>query len=637
MNNSPHILLVDDEPRFLDSLRKILEYYDYKCTLVLNGTEAIELLKSNRFDLALLDVELPDMSGCDIANFIKTSCLKTTAIMLTGMNTVGTAVQAMKFGAYDFLNKPLDHKVLLKTMQQALKHNQLQHELVSSEQRFKVLAESAWEGIVIHEKGTVIDANSQFFDCFGYNHEDLSTGLQIEDLISGSEELTKDHGADTETNSSKMVTGLKKNGMTLPLEIKASTIVYNNRQRQVWAVRDLSEWHRAEEEKIELQQKLAKANKLEALGLMAGSVAHDLNNILTGVVSYPDLLLSQMNQSEPHYGQIQKIQEAGKRAAAVVSDLVALTRSSVQQKTVSNINHLVRDYMASLEHEERLANLPEVTVITRLQNDLHNGCCSPQHIHKLLLNLTGNALEAIGRGGTVQIITENCTFFHPLLDDQQPGHSTDYIKIVVEDNGPGISEEDLDQIFDPFYSTKVMGQSGTGLGLSVVWNIVKDHKGWIEAKNGKLGARFEVYLPSTLEEVCPIENVSQKVTKRGHGEKILIIDDQAEQNEMLENSLTHLGYNTFSVTSGEEGLAFLRSETVDMILLDMIMGDGLNGRQTLELIKADHPDQKTIIISGYAKRDDIEKTKALGISYFLEKPVTIARLGTAIQKSLYTA
>ncbi len=638
MNDIPHVLLVDDEPRFVDSLHSILTHYDFRCTPASTGTEAIELLKSNTYELALLDIQLPDMSGCDIAEFIKSSRLDTTFIMLTGLNTVGTAVQSMKLGAYDFLSKPIKHDILLKTLNQALQHYRLKHDLGSSEQRFQILAEAAWEGIAIHEQGKIIEVNTPFLRMFGYDREDVTDGLHLIDLIKPTKNGNRSFLAQKpNSNIPALCQAICKDGSFFPVETKRCSMVHKGNKRGALVVRDLTEREKANQEKLTLQKQLAVANKLNALGLMAGSVAHDLNNILTGIVSYPDLLLSQMSESEPYYEQIQKIQAAGKRAASVVSDLVALTRGRIQKKTVANINELVLSYLQSLEHGERLANFPDIIVESKLQSNLHNSCCSATHIHKLLLNLTGNAFEAVHDRGRVKITTENCIFSHPLQLNEQTIKGSDYIKLVIEDNGPGIGEEDRERIFDPFFSKKEEGQSGTGLGLSVVWNIVQEHGGWIEVSDNEPGARFEVFLPATKDQQCPVEITSEFEKKNGRGERILLVDDQVEQNEILENGLTNLGYNTFSVTSGEEAIAFLKNQSVDLILLDMIMGKGLNGRETLEIILQENQEQKAIVISGYAKRDEIEKTRALGISCFLEKPVTLSEINSAIYQTFNMA
>jgi len=627
-----NILLVDDEPRFIDGLYNILKHFNYNCTKVFTGTEAIELLKTNKFDLALLDVQLPDLSGCDIVQFIKNSQINTAAIMLTGVSTVETAVTALKLGAYDFLRKPINHDLLIKTIDKALQHNKLENKLQISEKKFETLSEAAWEGILIHENDKIIEANSQFLNMFGYTHGEMLQGLVLKNIFSPTSFQMASKFLEQEITGSFEVSGIKKDGTEFSIEIKSRPITYLNKPRRVCVIRDMTERVRAEEEKLRLQKKLAKANKLSALGLMAGSVAHDLNNILSGIVSYPDLLLMQMNETDKYYGQIKKIQSAGKRAAAVVSDLVAIARNGTSPKTVENINDIILDHLNSLEHGERLSLFPNAAVQSRLHKNIHNICCSPQHLHKLLLNLIGNALEVVEEKGIIHITTDNCKFSHPLAIDRI--HEDDYVKVTVSDNGPGVSPEDAEFIFDPFYTTKMMGQSGTGLGLSIVWNIVQDHNGWIEIKNNNPGARFEIYLPATSDSVCSFQDILPSDTLLGHGEKILLIDDQQEQNEIIESALKGMGYITHSVTSGEEGIAFLQGQPVDLVLLDMMMGDGLNGRETYEQILEICPDQKAIIISGYAKSEEIMKVKNLGVSKFIEKPVTISKIGLAIKQSL---
>ncbi|WP_163338874.1 response regulator [Desulfopila sp. IMCC35008] len=634
MNHTPKILLVDDEKRFTDSLQNILRHYDYNCFLAHSGHEALKLLDREQFDLALLDVGLPDMSGCDVAEHISTSCPKTTSIMLTGINTVQTAVHSLKLGAYDFLSKPLNHDLLIKTLEKALQHNTLKRELQTSNERFKALSEAAWESVVIHEDGKIIEANQQFFDMFGYSREDLNDGLALDLILIPTTLKSTQQLFDYNFNLRCNILGLKKDGTELYVEAKSRTIIYQSRQRQVCTICDISDRITFEDEKRDLQNKLAQANKLNALGLMAGSVAHDLNNILAGVVSYPDLLLMQMEESDKYYNHIKKIQSAGKRAAAVVSDLVTIARGRKLEKSVENLNDIVHNYLNSLEHSERQIEYPNVVIRTKLHRNLHNSCCSAQHIHKILLNLIGNGLEAVQDNGAIHISTENCIFTHPMLIGESADNGTDYVKLTITDTGPGIDEDHIEHIFEPFYSTKVMGQSGTGLGLSIVWNIVQDHCGWVEVKNTYPGVSFEIYLPSTHDKTCPVAKQFDVKELKGQGQKILIVDDQAEQNLVIEKSLKKIGYNVTSVTSGEAGIAFLQSNDVDLMLLDMVMGEGLNGRETLEIIRNNKPALKVIVVSGYAQSDEIRKIKGLGVSLFLEKPITLSTLAHSIQNAI---
>lgn len=634
MDSVPKILLVDDEERFAKSLQIILSHYDYQCTVAYSGAEAIRLLKENNYSIALLDVNLPDMSGCDILDFVNASRIKTTSIMLTGISTVETAVQAMKHGAYDFLNKPVNHELLIKTIDNAFQHHNLIWELAASEKRFEVLAEASLEGVVVHHNGKLIEANNQFFSMFGYAKEELAEGIFVDKLLTPSSlQIVKQHIENSFFGRYEL-SGVKKDRTEFPLEVNSRQINYLEHPARVCTIRDLTDRVKAEEEKLELQRKLAKANKLKALGLMAGSVAHDLNNILSGVVSYPEILLAQMSPDDKLYSGIKRVQEAGKRAAAVVADLVLLARGGSYSATVENLNDILSIHLNSIEHNDQRAKYPNVVIQTDIQHSLYNTHCSLQHIHKIFLNLIGNAFEAVHENGLIRITTENCKFTHPESLNQTSTSGTDYVKLTISDNGPGIPQDDLDRIFDPFYSTKKMGRSGTGLGLSIVWNTVQQHNGWIEVKDNNPGAIFEMYLPATTEHISStqVENIIRPL--KGNGEKILLIDDQPEQNEILGSLLSKLGYITYSATSGEDGIKFLQSEDVHVVLLDMIMGDGLNGRETYEKILKIRPGQKAIIISGYSKNEEIAKAKDLGISFCLQKPVTMPILSVAIRQAL---
>ncbi|EKD40139.1 MAG: signal transduction histidine kinase [uncultured bacterium] len=635
MDHIPKILLIDDEERFVTSLHTILKHYNYNCTKALSGGEAIRLLAEEDFDLALLDVGLPDMSGCDVLDIIKKSEKNTTVIMLTGISTIETAVRAMKQGAYDFLNKPIHHELLIKSIQKALQHNQMLLELNRSEKRFQVLAQATSEGIVIHNDGRFIEANQQFFSMFGYSEAELREGIFLEMILDSASLNFALQRIKNSVGGNHQGIGVKKSGLKFPFEATTHSINYLGKPARVCTIRDLSERVKAEAERFELYKKLEKANKLNALGLMAGSVAHDLNNILVGVVSYPDLLLSQMLESDKFYPQIKKIQEAGKRAVAVVNDLITLARGGTFTTTVENINDILMNHLNSIEHCSRLADYPDVVIQTKLQKNLHNTPCSQQQINKVFLNLIGNALEAVREDGLIRITTENCKFTHPKTKDAPTAGGDDYIKISIADNGPGISQNNLDHIFEPFFTTKTMGKSGTGLGLSIVWNSIQEHKGWIEVKNLHPGIIFEIYLPATEEKLSRKKHQAIKLTALGNGEKILLIDDQLEQIETVERMLTRLGYTVHSVIGGEKGIAFLQSQEVDLVLLDMIMSTGLNGWETYEKILQIRPGQKAIIITGYSTTEHLLKAKTLGISQFLEKPVSLANLNSAIRKTLY--
>ena len=247
MGSMPKILLVDDEERFVKSLHAILKHYEYQCMAAQTGFEAIRLLKNGHFDLVLLDVDLPDMSGCDILDFVTTSRIKTTSIMLTGISTVETAVRAMQLGAYDFLSKPINHELLIKTIDKAYQHHKLTSELAASELRFQVLAEASWEGIVVHENGRLIEANNQFFSMFGYSEEELAQGIFLEKILtSHSRRIVNQHIGDAFFGRFE-ISGVRRDGKVFPIEANSRSITYLDKPARVCALRDLSDRVKAEE------------------------------------------------------------------------------------------------------------------------------------------------------------------------------------------------------------------------------------------------------------------------------------------------------------------------------------------------------------------------------------------------------
>ena len=212
--------------------------------------------------------------------------------------------------------------------------------------------------------------------------------------------------------------------------------------------------------------------------------------------------------------------------------------------------------------------------------------------------------------------------------------SVRYAILSVSDEGPGISPDDLERIFEPFFTKKVMGKSGTGLGLAVVWNVVQDHKGYIDVISDDNGTTFELYLPITRDEVPDRDLVIPIKDYKGNGETVLVVDDVENQREIACAMLNKLGYKAITVPSGEEAVEYLKEHTVDVILLDMIMDPGINGRETYERIIKRHPGQKAVIASGFAETDDVKGAQKLGAGQYIKKPITLEKMGVAIRDEL---
>ena len=510
--------------------------------------------------------------------------------------------------------------------------------LLKSEKGFRDLFDSITDLIYTQDlDGRFLTANHALVVLFGYEKDELM-GRPASDFMkpemkpffkSGYLEPIKKKGFHKGVTSY-----FTKNGEKIYIDYRSSLVDPDNGAPYISGTgRDVTEQVLSQREIKRLQNKVLQSQKMEALGLMAGGVAHDLNNILSGIVSYPELLLMGLPEDSPLRKPIKTIQESGMRAADVVEDLLTVARGVATGKDVSNLNTLIEGYLNSAEYQKLAATHPAVLFKTELDSDLLNIGCSPTHIKKTLMNLITNASEAIEGSGTVIISTTNQYVDEPLKGYEEV-RIGEYAVLTVSDDGSGISPRDLERIFEPFYTKKVMGRSGTGLGLAVVWNTVQDHKGYINVKSSERGTVFELYFPVTREKVAAEEGEMPIEDYLGHGEKILVVDDEERQREIACGMLTTLEYAAEAVSSGEEAIEYLKGKSVDLIVLDMVMPKGLNGRETYEEIIKIHPGQKAVIASGFSKTREVDLAQKLGAGKYIKKPYVLEKIGVAIKEEL---
>jgi PAS domain S-box-containing protein len=423
-----------------------------------------------------------------------------------------------------------------------------------------------------------------------------------------------------------------------PIPVSTSSRYYYNEKGDILGIegiiRDVTDSKRAEEERRSLQERLQRAEKMEALGTLAGGVAHDLNNVLGIVVGYAEMLLMNTDESSPIREDLLTIMSGGQRAAAIVQDLLTLARRGVSGRKVLNLNKVIADCQKSPEFENLSSYHPSTKIRTELEPDLLNISGSSVHLGKTLFNLVSNATEAMPNGGIVTIKTTNQYLDKPIRghDDIKEG---DYVVLSVSDTGEGISANDLERIFEPFYTKKVMGRSGTGLGLAVVWGTVKDHNGYInvESEEGK-GSIFTLYFPASREDLS-LEAVAVSISKyMGEGESILVVDDVKGQRDLATAMLQKLNYNVASVSSGEEAIAYLKEHKTDLMVLDMIMDPGVDGLETYKKVLEIYPQQKAIIVSGFSESDRVHAAQTIGAGAYVRKPYVMEKLGLAIKKEL---
>jgi len=512
--------------------------------------------------------------------------------------------------------------------------------LLESEKRFFQIIEAVNIPMAIGKDGNAEFLNKSFNDIFGFTLEDMPTIEKMWELSypdpvyreksqkewnSAIEDFSKGIGP----FNKQFCTVRCKNGEDKDVEIDYSPVG----ERGLTTFRDLTAYNKREAENALLEKKLLRSQKMEAIGLMAGGVAHDLNNILSGIVGYPDLILMDLPEDSEIIPYVEAIKKSGLRAADVVADLLTIARGIASIRKPCRLNDVIDEYLESPEFEKLKSNMDNIKIVKNFDNDLLNISCSKVHIKKSIMNLVMNAVEAMNLNGVLSISTKNQYVDTPFYMGQYI-EIGEYVVLSVKDTGHGIKKEDRERIFDPFYTKKVMGLSGTGLGLTVVWNTVKDHGGAVILETSEEGSSFNLYFPVFRGKIREELQTEELIDINGSGETVLVIDDEPVQKEIATGMLKILGYKPYYVSSGKEAIIWLESNKVDIILLDMIMPSGLNGLQTYRKIVEINPGQKAVIASGYSQNKDVEKTLQLGAGRFIKKPYTIEVLGKAMKHEL---
>ena len=428
----------------------------------------------------------------------------------------------------------------------------------------------------------------------------------------------------------------KKDGSTFPVIIHSAPIVKEDLivgSRGI--IIDISQLMQAKAEKKKLEEKLAFSEKMEVVGQLAGGVAHDLNNILSAIVGYPDLLLLNLPKKSKLRKPILTMKKSGRKAAAIVQDLLTLAKRGATSKKVINLNRIIKDYLSSAEFEKLKSFYPHIEIPTYLEPELLNIQGSDIHLTKTIMNLVSNAVESMPSGGSIEISTSNRYLDRAIKGFEKSIPPGDYVTFKITDQGVGIPRNRIRKIFEPFYTKKTLGRSGTGLGMAVVWGTVVDHDGHIFINSSrKKGTTFELLFPSCRKKLDRKKANAKLRDYRGNGEKILVVDDIEEQREIASLILTQLGYQVNNVSSGEEALEYLDHNQPDLVILDMIMDPGIDGLDTYKKMIKLKPGLRVIIVSGYSETDRVKKALKMGAGSYVKKPYTMETVGLAVKNKL---
>jgi PAS domain S-box-containing protein len=377
-------------------------------------------------------------------------------------------------------------------------------------------------------------------------------------------------------------------------------------------------------EKRKIENQFMRAQRMESLGILAGGIAHDLNNILTPIMLSIDMLKS--TAADPHTKSIvETIEMSARRGSEIVQQVLSFARGMEGQRIVIQPKYLLKD----IEHIVNDTFPKDIRLQLILPHDTWTIIGDPTQVQQVLLNLCVNARDAMPNGGTLTIKTENCLADEHYVAMNRQAKAGCYVAITVTDVGVGIPQDIIDQIFEPFFTTKELGK-GTGLGLSSVKAIVKNHDGFINvySEPGR-GTTFKVYLPAQASACEEPENPNEAEPSlpRGSGETVLVVDDEFSILTITSETLQAFGYNVLTANNGAEAVALYAEnrKKIDMVLTDLSM-PVMDGRATIYALLKINPKAKIIAMSGMDESESVAKASTAGIKHFISKPYTAATL-----------
>lgn len=506
--------------------------------------------------------------------------------------------------------------------------------LRESEERYRIITENAPDAMyVIDSEGIILDWNTTAEKLLGYEKDELIGKSIIEQGIVAPEMkdtmLRQFSDMISESTGPQEYTLFSKSGEKLHVEIKSDPIKIQNRKLILGLARDITERKIAEETRHHLEEQLRHAQKLESISKLTGGIAHDFNNILGAIIGSIDLMLMKIDSDNPCYEHAQTILDKSLRASELVKQMLAYSRQQKLNLEAININDSVRgltDFLGRAIPEN--INLAIKTIDNPLSINSDKTA-----IDQIIMNLCLNAIDAMKDGGQLTIETENF-----LIDpsereshDLEPGR---YICLRISDTGHGIEPEKIQKIYEPFFTTKEIGK-GSGLGLSMVYGLVKQHGGIINCTSEvEVGTTFEIMLPAIEGVKSKANTVTNDLAISKGGANILLVEDEADLLDILDKMLNNLGYQVLTASNGLEALDILvKNEEIDLIISDIIMPN-LGGFELYEKMQKINPDIPFIFTSGYASNGHFQKYSIKPGMVIIRKPFRLAEVGAALEKIL---
>jgi len=587
------ILIADDEPVILTVFSKFLEKAGREILLARSAAEALELaVRSGPIDVALLDKNLGDRSGLEVAEELRLLDPDLAVLLVTGYASLQSAIEAVRVGAHDYLTKPVDDPAALdlkvssaeERVRLARERRRLVAALAESEERYRSIFESSPDGIlVLDPAGRVVDANRSADVLFRRQGPPRTCSL---------EEVLALPPVWREAEEVVAAEGRRADGSRFEAEVRRGGLCLHGEEYRTLVVRDVSARERLARERREVEEHLRQAQKMDAIGRLAGGLGHDLGNMLGVIMTYQEILLASV--PEEHREDLQTAQEASERAAQLVRQLMSLARQGPGKAAPLSVNAEVGRALKLLRR-----SIPEdVEFETPLEPELWSTVIDPTQLAQVLINLCVNARDAMPGGGRIAIATANVR----AEDPRPPGvPAGEWVLLSVADTGIGMSPEVRERIFEPFFTTKEAGK-GTGLGLSVVYGIMRQVGGFVAVESAAgQGTTFRL---GFQRGAAPVRTTpapaSPRLSLERQGRTVLLVEDEAALRGALAHALAGAGFEVLQGDSAESALSAARAHAgaVDLLLTDMVM-PGRSGAQLAEALRRERPALKVLYMTGF--------------------------------------
>jgi len=618
------------------------------------------LEKHRPWDLIISDWSMPRFSAPAALDIVRKKRLDIPFIIVSGTIGEEAAVEAMRNGARDYVLKDklnrLTPAVERELRECAARRARLrtEHALRESEVRFRRLYDSGIIGIMLANlDGRIIDANDAYLKMLGYTRDEVTRGHVRWTGITPPEFARQQARAIEELRSSGVATPWemdvsRKDGVRVPLLMGAAMVEDPNciafavdlterrssehlRKRLVReAKKEQAARERAEIALSEREEQLRQAQKMEALGRLAGGVAHDFNNVLSVILSYGELILGELKPSDPLRSDIEEIRKAATRAAGLTRQLLLLSRQQVVERRVLDLNEV----LLGMEQMLRRILGEDVELVVIAARSIGRVRADRTHIEQVILNLVVNARDAMPTGGKLTVETSNVVLDDAYAQNHPAVAAGQYVMMAVTDTGCGMDRAVQECIFEPFFTTKEPGK-GTGLGLSTVFGIVQQSGGDISVDSEPgAGTTFKIHFPLVAAEADVIRPHVVPSTLRGN-ETILLVEDEEQVRTIARNILRKQGYRVLAAQHAGEALLLSERHAakIDLLVTDVVMPQ-MSGPELAKRLASTRPEMKVLCMSGYTD-DSIVRYGVLesGIAV-LQKPLTPATLATKVREVL---